>query len=157
MQTLLVENFINKQEANYLINLYQKYTNLSFKFRDVYPLSIFKNNLTQAKFIVERLNQVTAPKKAVIDWIQIVRWPEGSKQDLHFDTKSDNTVLTSVCYLNDDFEGGETYFEDGTQFAPRTGRVVFFDGNYHKHGVKQITNRTRYVASAWYKNENNSN
>ena len=151
MQTLLLDNFINKSEADHLINLYEEHKHLSFKFRDVYPLSIFENNLTQAKFLIEKLNAVTAPKEAIVDWIQIVKWPKGSKQALHFDKLSKETVLTSVCYLNDDYEGGQTYFEDSTQFAPKTGRVVFFDGMYHKHGVKQITNKTRYVASAWYK------
>jgi len=151
MQTLLLDNFINKSEADYLISLYEEHKHLSFKFRDVYPLSIFENNLTQAKFLVEKLNSIAAPKKAVVDWIQIVKWPEGSKQALHFDKLSDETVLTSVCYLNDGYKGGQTYFEDGTQFAPKSGRTVFFDGKYYKHGVKKITSKTRYVASAWYK------
>ena len=155
MQTLLLDNFINRFEADLLIRLYEKNEHLSFKFRDVYPLSIFEKNITEAKFLVEKLNSITAPKKAVVDWIQIVKWSKGSKQALHFDKLSDKTVLTSVCYLNDDYGGGQTYFKDGTQFAPKSGRIIFFDGKYYKHGVKQITNRTRYVASAWYKYKTN--
>ena len=66
MQTLLLDNFINQSEADYLISLYEEHKHLSFKFRDVYPLSVFENNLTQAKFLVEKLNAVTAPKEAIV-------------------------------------------------------------------------------------------
>ena len=55
-------------------------------------------------------------------------------------------------YLNSDFEGGHTYFTDGTSIAPKAGRIVFFDGKYHYHGVSPIYNN-RYTIAAWYKKQ----
>jgi len=151
MVSCLLDNFINKNECKYLINYYQSNLNKVSKFRDVYPLPLDTND-SELNFLVNKLND-TAKKisNAKIDWFQIVKWPKGSSQDLHFDTASDKTTLSSILYLNEDFNNGETYFEDGTLFKPKTGRVVFFDGNYFKHGVKKVTKGTRFVVATWYK------
>jgi hypothetical protein len=86
-----------------------------------------------------------------IDWFEIVKWPVNSKQDLHFDTGSNETTLSSIIYLNQNFEGGQTYYEDNTSIQPILGRGLFFDGNFYKHGVKEVKQNTRYVVATWYK------
>jgi len=55
------------------------------------------------------------------------------------------------CYLNENYKGGQTYFKDGTIFSPKTGRMLFFDGKYYFHGVKEILSNDRYVLVIWYK------
>ena len=67
---------------------------------------------------------------------------------------SDETTLSSITYLNDNFDGGRTYFEDGTTFIPKKGRSIFFDGQYYKHGVSKVENNIRYVVATWYKKLN---
>ena len=67
------------------------------------------------------------------------------------DNASQKTTLTSITYLNDDYTGGQTYYEDGTIFKPKKGRGLFFNGQYHKHGVKPVSKNIRYVVAAWYK------
>jgi hypothetical protein len=64
-------------------------------------------------------------KKNCVDWLQIVHWPKGSFQEFHKDFESQDTVLTSITYLNDDFVGGETVFEDGIVIKPKKGRTLF--------------------------------
>jgi predicted 2-oxoglutarate/Fe(II)-dependent dioxygenase YbiX len=59
--------------------------------------------------------------------------------------------MSSILYLNDDYEGGETNYEDGTIFKPKKGRLLFFDGKYHKHGVNKVRNNIRYTVATWYK------
>ena len=58
-----------------------------------------------------------------MEYVQVVRWPIGSKQNSHYDKAQDYTTLASIIYLNDNFIGGETYFTDGMTFAPRQGRL----------------------------------
>ena len=61
------------------------------------------------------------------------------------------TTLSSILYLNNDYEGGETYLEDGTLFKPREGRVLFLDGLYYGHGVSTVLKKERYTLAVWYK------
>jgi hypothetical protein len=60
---------------------------------------------------------------------------------------------TSMLYLNEDYEGGELYFPMHNDFTikPKTGMLAIFSGDInHPHGVKQITNGTRYVNTAFW-------
>ena len=54
------------------------------------------------------INKISSISKLIndsdIDLAQIVYWPVGSFQDLHHDIALKNTTLSSVCYLNDDYE-----------------------------------------------------
>jgi len=116
----------------------------------VYPLRLDINNFV-ISFLIEKLESISKLFDSKIDWFEIVKWPIGSKQDLHFDTASNKTTFSSIVYLNDNFEGGETYYKDGTIIKPILGRSLFFDGNYYKHGVKKVKKNTRYVLATWYK------
>lgn len=84
---------------------------------------------------------------------EIVKWPESSKQPVHRDLSRKTTVFTSVLYLNDNFQGGETYFPDiGEVVKPRTGRIVGFPGTLVLHGVQKILTGTRYTVPCWFTN-----
>ena len=152
MNTLLTDNFLSKKECDFLINFYKSNETKSFLFRDVYPLKLDIDN-SAISFLVEKLKSTSKLFNSKIDWFEIVKWPIGSKQDLHFDATSNRTTFSSIVYLNQNFEGGETYYEDGTIIKPILGRSLFFDGNYYKHGVKKVKKNTRYVIATWYKNK----
>jgi hypothetical protein len=109
------------------------------------------------KFLQNKLNQVGIyANNSMIYYAEIVRWPVGSKQSLHYDTNGplnvaqDYTALTSILYLNDNFIGGETYFVDGMVFTPTRGRLILYDGRYFEHGVHDVIQNDRYVVSAWH-------
>lgn len=86
-----------------------------------------------------------------IDWSHLNYWPTFSRHDLHHDTKSKETIFTSITYLNCSYRGGETFFEDGTSISPVMGRTVFFDGIRYNHGVRPISHGNRFTLSVWYK------
>ena len=152
MIALIKDNFITKEHCKKLIDVYEKNKKQAKKFRDVFPLNIEKEQL-DLNFINDVHNISKTINNSIIDWIQIVFWPTNSFQDLHYDNASNETTLSSICYLNDNYEGGQTYFEEGTIFKPITGRIVFFDGKHYLHGVKKIISGNRYVIATWYKNE----
>ena len=151
MHTLIVDNFLSKKECDFLIDFYKKNEKKAFLFRDVYPLSLNKNN-SKINFLVEKLEETSKLFNCKIDWFELVKWPVNSKQELHFDLTSGQTTLASIVYLNEDFEGGETYYEDTTTIKPVLGRGLFFNGVFYKHGVNKVEKNTRYVVAAWYKN-----
>ncbi len=154
MKTIIIDNFLSKEECISLINYYEKNKESSFLYRDVYPSQNLEiNHNSEINFLFKKLqsNTVVVDVNSKIDWCQIVKWPTGSKQDLHFDTTSNETTFSSIVYLNENFEGGQTYYEDGTIIQPVTGRGLFFDGIFYKHGVKEVSKNIRYVVATWYK------
>jgi len=150
MITLIADNLLSQSECNTLIDYYKKNENFSQKYRDVYPLELKTKN-PNINFLETKLNSISKNFNSEIDWFQIVKWPINSTQNLHFDNASQKTTLTSITYLNDDYTGGQTYYEDGTIFKPKKGRSLFFNGQYYKHGVKPVNKNIRYVVAAWYK------
>ncbi len=55
---------------------------------------------------------------------------------------------TSVCYLNDDYEGGETLLSNN-MVPPQKGRLVVFNSKNIPHGVNEVLG-TRYTYTAWW-------
>ena len=89
----------------------------------------------------------------------IVKWLPGQSQSPHADkelhegpdagTPNDfpNYDLSSLFYLNDDYEGGELYFPlQGVQFKPKKGAAYFFPGDKNYiHGVTEIKSGLRFT------------
>ena len=60
--------------------------------------------------------------------------------------------ITSVCYLNDDYEGGELSFDLlGIKIKPEAGTLVFFPTpKRYKHSVATVTNGQRFSVSKFW-------
>ena len=89
-------------------------------------------------------------EKCKFGWGEIVHWTEGSFQLEHIDDASDKTILTSITYLNDDYEGGETFISNEFNIKPKIGRTIFFYGSSYPHGVTNITKGDRFTLPIWY-------
>jgi len=67
-------------------------------------------------------------------------------------------VGTGIFYLNDDFDGGETYFPHHNVIAvPKTGSFLYFEQGYDEatnwstiHEGKLITQGTKWIASCFF-------
>ena len=89
----------------------------------------------------------------------IVKWLPGQYQHPHADKELHegpdaglpndfpNYDLSSLFYLNEDYEGGELYFPNqGVQFKPKVGAAYFFPGDMHYiHGVTEIKSGIRFT------------
>ena len=144
---IIQDNFLSSEECKQLIDFYKSRSHASEKYSTTYPLVI---KTDEHKLLTEKINKVGFNvNNTIVDWFQIVRWPSpNSGKNLHKDISS---VLSSVIYLNDDYDGGHTYFKDGTSFAPAIGRAIFFDGNIYPHGVSHIDRNDRYTVATWMK------
>jgi len=94
------------------------------------------------------------------DTLQIVRWLPGNEQHPHADSENPDgsphpypwREHASIVYLNDEFDGGVTYFPElnvDSKPTPRT--LVTFPGTKeYMHGVTKVDNGRRYtIASFW--------
>lgn len=86
-----------------------------------------------------------------LDYSTIVRWPNGTFMKPHYDNsyKDNPDVFASILYLNDNFSGGYTCFED-FKIKPKTGKLVVFSNSQYLHHVTKVESGERFVLSLWY-------
>jgi predicted 2-oxoglutarate/Fe(II)-dependent dioxygenase YbiX len=59
-------------------------------------------------------------------------------------------ILSVICLLNDDYEGGELVFFEDKILTPSQGDVIIFPSNFlFPHEVKPITKGIRYSVVSW--------
>ncbi|HLL73818.1 MAG TPA: 2OG-Fe(II) oxygenase [Pyrinomonadaceae bacterium] len=80
-----------------------------------------------------------------------VRYSPGDFYLPHTDTtpEEDYRYFTVLCYLNDDFGGGQTSFLHlGHAVEPRAGKAIIFPSSY-LHGAEPVTAGEKYVVVSW--------
>jgi hypothetical protein len=81
--------------------------------------------------------------------INYVRYQEGQHFNVHADHGfSYVCTVSSVMYLNDDYDGGELWFPYlDVMFKPKYGDIVLFPSTYiYAHASKPVTRGTKYAA-----------
>ena len=155
---ILIDNdLVNLDICDLLKNLAIKNKHIALPFRDIHVLILKELNSQLTRSLGAYLTSFLGSKGMALypELIQLTLWEKGSKQDMHFDNSRETTKLTSITYLNDDFDGGETYFEKGLIIKPEKGKTIFFDGKRYLHGVKPLENNPRYVMAIWYTSDIN--
>ena len=113
-------------------------------------------NITDDELFSSVINNVTDLCKTfeseiVLDYVGVVRWPIGTFMKPHVDDNNVHKpdVFAAMLYLNDDFDGGSTVFED-IEVKPKQGKLVIFSNSQHLHYVSRVDKSERYVLSFWY-------
>ncbi len=103
-------------------------------------------------FVATRNVAAAIVPKTVLAEIQIVRYHPGGRYIEHRDSPelgATPRALSLVCYLNDDFTGGETVFIAPNITIPiETGTVVAFSPTL-LHQAQPVLTGTKYVITAW--------
>jgi hypothetical protein len=75
----------------------------------------------------------------------------------HQDHGVSSRVLSTVMYLNDDYEGGEIEFiNSNIKIKPPAGSIIFFPSSFlYIHEVHPITSGFRYSLPHWFHNMKN--
>lgn len=83
------------------------------------------------------------------EMFRIYKYEVGERFKMHRDgsyerNEEECSFFSFLLYLNDDFEGGETYFEEGVTVKPKTGDALLF---HHplRHEGRQIISGMKYV------------
>ena len=152
---MLIQNdYLNHLECKFLIDFYEKNNSRAKEWRDTYPLYLTPLNDEKVNeyiyktkyFVKQKFNSALEVTNA-----EIVKWPVNSFQNWHYDRnpRPSGSKLVSICYLNDDYKGGETEIEDMI-IKPQRGTTIIFDGFNNKHRVKKVQGSSRYTLIIWY-------
>jgi predicted 2-oxoglutarate/Fe(II)-dependent dioxygenase YbiX len=120
-------------------------------------LALIQQARLRAMVLMQQTFRLSAPLYP--DTAQLVVWREGMEMDAHSDNTfpdgspnpTSQSAFASILYLNDDYEGGETFFPGyGVRLAPKAGTLVVFGaGTDYVHGVTKVTRGTRYTLAGW--------
>ena len=86
-----------------------------------------------------------------LDYVGIVRWPVGTFMKPHVDDNNIHNpdIFAAMLYLNDDFDGGHTIFEN-FEVKPEVGKLIIFSNSKYLHYVSKVEGSERFVLSFWY-------
>jgi hypothetical protein len=153
------KNFLSKKECDFFIEFHDLHygkapgSKLSsiLKIIEMLPVShqIPEFREVLSKLIVE----ANKHDKVFLDYADLVAWHgDGVFMEEHKDYSHQS--LSSILYLNDNYEGGETMVGNKI-IKPETGKVIFFTGTKIPHSVKKLTKGRRYTIPSWYCRYNN--
>jgi len=153
---LIQDGMLDEAVGNKLIEIYKNNPSKCALWANTNTLNLAKvEDLDDQlpKKIVFALNNYLNSKGVICypELVQVVHRPTGTRHDMHVDEARDTTIMTSITYLNDDYEGGETVI-NGITIKPKKGLIVIFSNGFYLHQVNKITNNSRYTLIAWYKN-----
>lgn len=104
------------------------------------------------EIIAGELAHARAPGSSLIEG-SLVRYAPGGKYVDHRDAPENSAisrVLSLVCYLNDEFTGGETTFIDLPMSVPPIPGIVIAFAPHLLHRAEPVTSGRKYVITAWY-------
>lgn len=164
-QIFLIENFLTEEECDYYIELTQDKVFEEAKInmrgqqlmnkgvRNNDRLMVFDKDWAEEFFkkAVEFLPQIHQDYKILgfNEMFRIYKYSPGQRFKMHHDgsyirNENEKSFYTFMVYLNDDFEGGETEFENLFTVAPKKGAALIF---YHplRHEGKTLIDGLKYV------------
>tara|TARA_B100000686_G_scaffold165605_1_gene173224 strand:- start:1778 stop:2275 length:498 start_codon:yes stop_codon:yes gene_type:complete len=160
MLPIIKENFLTMDECDFIASYYKEHSekyvlssdSTYIRFLDI-PFYHFRMRSLIKKFIRNIEKDFSF---LMFNYGQIVHWSVGSYLNLHkdVDIPSSNSVgsgvvdWTGVCYLNDNFDGGQTVIGDD-KIEAKKGRLLLFNSKKILHGVNKVCGN-RYTIIAWF-------
>ncbi len=158
---VIEDGLFSEEDCEKLITIYNSNLDKVQEWYFTYPLKLDKldgDDLFFSKKIVQIINNFCVSifgTNTYVERAEVTKWDIKSNKDYHYDDARDSTILSSITYLNDNYSGGETFFENKLSVSPEVGKSLFFDGNQYLHGVKTVYSNYRYTLAIWYTNDIN--
>lgn len=172
---VVVRNLLSRENCQKLVDCFERNKDVTHKEGEEFWVGrfIFSSNLPAHEIEAQRImqqirhysnltlqNEFGPSKMLFSDTAQLVRWHEGLELPPHTDNiepdgspnSTPHRVYSSIMYLNDEYEGGETYYPGlGVRFKPEAGTLVLFGaGPEYVHGVTPIIKGLRYTYAGWF-------
>lgn len=157
-------NFINKNDK---VGVFAS-ANLTAKSRYFIPCENIKDNTilkiikTYGLELNEKVKEYYKENNLFVNFGSLVKWTEGNSMVLHTDNHNSTISTykyTAIIYLNDNFEGGFTFFDEQNnnyENHPKQGdALVFTSDDRCRHGVTEITKGQRFTYGLWFTDQEN--
>ena len=157
----IIDNFLTVDECDFIASYYKEHLENHYEYGNTTYMRLqdIPENDFQARSIIKKFlrNIEKDFSFLMFNYGQIVHWPMGSFRNLHKgrDIPPSNSVgsgvvdWTGVCYLNDNFDGGQTVIGDD-EIEVKKGRLVLFNSKKNIHGVNKVCDDDRYTVIAWF-------
>ncbi len=168
-----IKEFLKREECTKLIQLVEKekiYRNSLENGKET--IYLYKLSDDFYKELNIRIHSVLDIPLEYGEVIQVQKYNINNSIDEHYDffndsiefekkqlDKSGQRTWTFIIYLNDDFEGGETYFPiENLKITPEIGKAILWknleDGypNYNtKHTGLPVKSNYKYILTKWFR------
>ncbi len=112
--------------------------------------------LKLSRFFADLLNISADGQKTSLYSFQMLRYEVGGHYVAHRDSGPEffrERRYSIVCYLNDDFEGGETHFVGlNKTIEPQAGAMLLFP-SFYIHAAQKVVKGTKYVLTSYLNRE----
>lgn len=90
----------------------------------------------------------------------LLKYRGGEEYKMHYDggTRT-GRAISAICYLNDDYEGGEIEFPHfKVKIKPQAGMLILFPSNFaYAHIAHPVTKGTKYAMVTWIRDRDMAN
>ena len=174
---IVIENFLNQDEVNFLLQYSQNSQELydshecSHEYwnkRCIYFHAVPNKKVQDLVFdLITKMRDIIKSDNIICtnflyaEYPQFVKWEPGLELPPHCDNCEPDGISPNatpwrshggVIYLNDNFEGGEIFYPKlNREIRPKSGMMVIHPaGLPYLHGVKKVTEGVRHTISAFF-------
>jgi len=173
------DNFLSESECRLLIDYQKKHSendiskwstkdhDSNWNSRSADLKEIDNEDVRKLVHLVHYKISILCAKSYNVDYVypefsNLVYWAPGMSLGVHADNMwldrpkdphyCSHRDFSAVIYLNHDYEGGKTFFNDsGYEVEPKTGRLIYFtSGKEDAHGVTEVISGYRYTFGLWF-------
>ncbi len=112
---------------------------------NIYPGHLFNDIFDMVGFALAKGREF-----GEVNYVQIIKYPEGSFFPWHMDVADDRDSGTQILMLNDNFVGGQLNVA-GHRFLTKQGTIIGFNNSTKVfHNVEPIYKGSRYCLAIWF-------
>lgn len=176
----IIDDFISNTDCRRLIDISEKLYRRSATVKNGKAIidehrtsftAVFERRDDVVERVYQLATEVLDQPKSHFEFLQCTSYSRGQEYKAHYDTleesnseiaKRGQRASTMLIYLNDDYQGGETYFPElDVRIQPRTGRALLFhnlDDDGHRdpcscHAGLPVWSGKKYVSNLWVRNK----
>jgi len=166
----VIDNFITREECDFLIKNSKEVLKpskigdhtdgIKHNIRKSETMIFYDESHDVLQNILDKFSKITNTPICNIEPIQVTKYDTGGFYDPHIDCDDPNYLrpFTMIIYLNDDYEGGETFFHKlDKRYRLYCGSALLFDnfdmsGNVTEtalHSGQLVTSGEKWICTIW--------
>jgi len=164
-EPVVIKDFITKEYCDEIIKISKPLLKPSILDNNIVDETIRKSKAIFLfdefinKPIIERCNSILGHDKSIFEPLYVVKYKQGDFYKPHFDcTPVLVRPYTFIIILNDNYQGGETYFPNLDKYYKLGKGDALFFHNYTTnrletklslHGGKEVLSGEKWIANMW--------